>query len=160
MAIPVFDGHNDVLLDGALVRRRLDEGHLDLARARAGGFAGGFFAIFTPHPDGSTAASTASRSRRSSTTSRSRHTFARHPQAARARAGRSAARGALAAATSSSAAAVLAVMHIEGAEAIDPGLELLPALHALGLRSLGITWSRPNAFAPACRSTRRRHRPG
>ena len=37
-------------------------------------------------------------------------------------------------------------MHIEGAEAIDPGLEILPALHALGLRSLGITWSRPNAF--------------
>ena len=42
---------------------------------------------------------------------------------------------------------VLAVMHIEGAEAIDPGLELLPALHALGLRSIGPTWSRPNAFA-------------
>ena len=37
-------------------------------------------------------------------------------------------------------------MHIEGAEVLDPGLELLPALHALGLRSLGITWSRPNAF--------------
>src|SRR4051812_49323392 len=41
---------------------------------------------------------------------------------------------------------VVAVMHIEGAEAVDPGLELLPALHALGLRSIGITWSRPNAF--------------
>jgi membrane dipeptidase len=37
-------------------------------------------------------------------------------------------------------------MHVEGAEAIDPTLERLPALHALGLRSLGITWSRPNAF--------------
>jgi membrane dipeptidase len=42
---------------------------------------------------------------------------------------------------------VLAVMHIEGAEAVDAELELLPALRAFGLRSLGITWSRPNAFA-------------
>jgi membrane dipeptidase len=41
---------------------------------------------------------------------------------------------------------VKAVMHIEGAEAIEPGLGNLPELHARGLRSLGITWSRPNAF--------------
>ena len=41
---------------------------------------------------------------------------------------------------------VVAVMHIEGAEAVDAELEMLPALHAFGLRSLGITWSRPNAF--------------
>jgi microsomal dipeptidase-like Zn-dependent dipeptidase len=37
-------------------------------------------------------------------------------------------------------------MHIEGAEAIEAGLGNLPGLHARGLRSLGITWSRPNAF--------------
>ena len=56
--IRIFDGHNDVLLrlarsgdadDG--VRRFLDgdgAGHLDLPRARAGGLAGGLFAIFVP----------------------------------------------------------------------------------------------------------------
>src|SRR2546430_1220622 len=51
--IPFIDGHNDVLLalylagDGAgpfLAGR--SEGHLDLARARKGGFAAGFFAVF------------------------------------------------------------------------------------------------------------------
>ncbi len=39
-----------------------------------------------------------------------------------------------------------AVLHIEGAEALDPNLDTLYLLHAAGLRSLGITWSRPNAF--------------
>jgi membrane dipeptidase len=39
-----------------------------------------------------------------------------------------------------------AVMHLEGAEAIDPGLEALDTWHAAGLRSLGPVWSRANAF--------------
>jgi membrane dipeptidase len=39
-----------------------------------------------------------------------------------------------------------AVMHLEGAEAIDPGLEALETWHAAGLRSLGPVWSRANAF--------------
>src|SRR5690348_8702194 len=40
-----------------------------------------------------------------------------------------------------------AVLHLEGAEAIDPDLEGLYHWHAAGLRSLGPVWSRPNAFA-------------
>ena len=40
-----------------------------------------------------------------------------------------------------------AVLHLEGAEAIDPGLEALDTWYAAGLRSLGPVWSRPNAFA-------------
>ncbi len=40
-----------------------------------------------------------------------------------------------------------AVMHLEGAEAIDDGLEALELWHAAGLRSLGPVWSRPNSFA-------------
>ena len=39
-----------------------------------------------------------------------------------------------------------AVLHIEGAEAIDANFELLDVLYAAGLRSLGPVWSRPNAF--------------
>ena len=57
--IPIFDGHNDVLL--RLYRRAgaeavtaflqgEDKGHLDLPKARMGGFAGGLFAIFVPSP--------------------------------------------------------------------------------------------------------------
>src|ERR687885_810159 len=38
------------------------------------------------------------------------------------------------------------VLHIEGAEAIDPELEALELWYAAGLRSLGPVWSRPNAF--------------
>jgi membrane dipeptidase len=39
------------------------------------------------------------------------------------------------------------VLHLEGAEAIDPGLEALDHWYAAGLRSLGPVWSRANAFA-------------
>jgi len=40
----------------------------------------------------------------------------------------------------------VAVLHLEGAEAIDPALEALDLWRAAGLRSLGPVWSRPNAF--------------
>ena len=38
------------------------------------------------------------------------------------------------------------MLHIEGAETIDPGLEALEFWYGAGLRSLGPVWSRPNAF--------------
>ena len=44
------------------------------------------------------------------------------------------------------AGVLAAVLHIEGAEAIDPEFETLDVLHQAGLRSLGPVWSRPNAF--------------
>src|SRR5439155_1382625 len=51
--VPFIDGHNDILLtlhlagDGAApFLSRRSEGHLDLERAREGGFAAGFFAVF------------------------------------------------------------------------------------------------------------------
>jgi membrane dipeptidase len=40
----------------------------------------------------------------------------------------------------------LAVLHLEGAEAIDASLEALEVWHEAGLRSLGPVWSRPNGF--------------
>jgi membrane dipeptidase len=52
---PIFDGHNDTLLALDLDPRRPasllergTSGHLDLPRAREGGFAGGMFAVFVP----------------------------------------------------------------------------------------------------------------
>src|SRR2546423_949822 len=39
-----------------------------------------------------------------------------------------------------------AVLHLEGAEAIDVDLEALDLWYAAGLRSLGPVWSRPNRF--------------
>src|SRR5262245_4143474 len=52
----VFDGHNDTLMrlyaqqnyDGSAFFKRNEGGHVDLPRARAGGFGGGFFAIYVP----------------------------------------------------------------------------------------------------------------
>lgn len=40
-----------------------------------------------------------------------------------------------------------AILHYEGAEAIDPEFAMLRLSYELGLRSLGFTWSRPNIFA-------------
>ena len=146
MALPVFDGHNDVLLAERSFADASDEGELDLARARAGGFAGGFFAIFTPHPDGYTPGGAGPEPPVP-------YTLA-HP-ATLAGIGKLLAleeEGALRVVRDGAdldleaGGPIRAVMHIEGAEAIDPELEALPALHALGLRSLGLTWSRPNAF--------------
>jgi membrane dipeptidase len=38
------------------------------------------------------------------------------------------------------------ILHFEGAEPVDAGLENLEAWVERGLRSIGIVWSRPNAF--------------
>src|SRR5262245_28728189 len=56
--LPIFDGHNDTLLslylrergEGRTFFERSEKGHLDLPRAREGGFGGGFFAVYIP-PD-------------------------------------------------------------------------------------------------------------
>jgi membrane dipeptidase len=42
--------------------------------------------------------------------------------------------------------AIAAVVHFEGAEAIDPHLDMLDFFYAAGLRSIGPVWSRPNDF--------------
>jgi len=41
---------------------------------------------------------------------------------------------------------IVAIIHFEGAEAIEPGLDSLDDFYAKGLRSIGIVWSRINAF--------------
>jgi membrane dipeptidase len=54
--LPIFDGHNDTLLELHLAEPkdslsffvRNEKGHIDLPRAHEGGLGGGFFAIFTP----------------------------------------------------------------------------------------------------------------
>jgi membrane dipeptidase len=45
----------------------------------------------------------------------------------------------------------VAVLHLEGAEAIDADLEALDFWYAAGLRSLGPVWSRPNWFGHGVR---------
>lgn len=160
MTIPVFDGHNDAITRAGepdLSRRRGD-GHLDLPRMREGGMRGGIFAIFTPSPGAS--------SEPVVFTDRGVHAVPLAAplshEAAAAHAGAAAERlldlereGELVVARTiadvdaayDGSSPPVAVLHLEGAEAIDPGLDSLGEWHAKGLRSLGPVWSRANAFA-------------
>ena len=75
------------------------------------------------------------------------HTFGRHPQAARARAGGSGARGALARRPRARRARRSPSCTSRAPRRSTPASSCCPRSHALGLRSVGPTWSRPNAFA-------------
>lgn len=160
----IFDGHNDVLLKlyrqgGKDAVRQFTEGyegHIDAPKARAGGFGGGFFAIYVPSTDDSD----------------DRHEEMSQPsydlplpqeipfkealpvvleQAAilsRLEAG-----GALKICRTTDdirhcldTGTMAAIMHMEGAEAIDTDFNALEVLYNAGLRSLGPVWSRPTAF--------------
>ena len=162
---PIFDGHNDFLL--RLLRdpeRRkatwltdTGRGHLDLPRMRAGGMAGGFFAIYVPSdemPDLS-----AEMERPPYRLPLPDPVPMAHAQAvALAMAGHlawmeRASGGAFEVCTDVAAiracmdrGAVAAIMHMEGAEPIGPDLDALHLFHAMGLRSLGPVWSRPTIF--------------
>lgn len=160
----VFDGHNDTLLrlwqnGDHRGRRFLDgdgEGHIDLPRAKAGGLAGGFFAIyvpgsdgFFPDPDDGVVADEppigpvdSTRARRITLEMAAillRMCNAR-PDVVRL------CRTASDIVRAEADAAMAAIMHIEGAEAIGPDLGELEVLYAAGLRSIGPVWSRPNIF--------------
>ncbi len=162
--VPVFDGHNDTLLqlyrspepdkEKLFVEGAPANWHIDLPRARKGGFAGGFFAIFPP-PSRKSGDSVPAAPRsdeklppelsmdeaRVSTLAMA-SILLRLERAGALTVCRSGAdiRAAMA------RGIVAAVFHIEGVEAIDPGLAMLDVLHAAGLRSLGPVWSRQNAF--------------
>lgn len=164
---PVFDGHNDMLQAFFRGERnffeRSDEGHIDLPRAIEGGLAGGFCALFVrseapeepliepvsepdviaqydlafdPTPElGPAQQSTISMmgtllqlERDSDGRLKVVRTAAEIEQCLQD-------------------GVFAALMHIEGAECIDPDLNALYVFHVAGLRSLGPVWSRPNDFA-------------
>ncbi len=163
----VFDGHNDLLLRlcraperrAAIWSGAEGGGHLDLPRMRAGGFAGGFFAIYVPSPaSGDLDALQASM--------RPPYAVPLPPlmeagealpvamaQAGHfhwmARASEGAFRICLTVDDIHAAMAegvIAGILHMEGAEAIGPDLDALHLFHAMGVRSLGPVWSRPTIF--------------
>lgn len=166
-ALPLtFDGHNDFLLRlfrEPQNRKRVWEGaagggQLDLRRMKAGGFAGGFFAIYMPSPQ--------------SFDDEEFQRMMRNPpyavplppalplEAAQpmalAMAGHllwlertgdlKICRSAAEIREAMHWGRIAAVMHMEGAEAIGPDLDALYVWREAGLRSLGPVWSRPTAF--------------
>jgi membrane dipeptidase len=167
---PLIDGHNDTLL---VLQRAVHRGEapsfagglpgadIDLPRARAGGFAGGFFACFAPESLDEDGAAHEEQEIAADGSWSVPYDDAIDPgwalEVTLAMAARLLAleregslrivrrvadlEACLADGT------LAAILHIEGAEALDPDrLDRLYALHALGLRSVGPVWSRPNAF--------------
>ena len=171
---PIFDGHNDTLLNLHLEHRgngrsffeRSEKGHIDLPRAREGGLAGGFFAIFTPN------------NRKPPTKKQKKEAYKdlkktkkgykvplpdpiRHKDALRFTTAVATHLYEIEKASDGEVKIVrtakelrkclkdgtfAAIFHIEGGEAIDTNYDALHILHAAGLRSLGPVWSRPNKF--------------
>lgn len=167
----IFDGHNDTLLALTLPQRGAgrsffdasSKGHLDLPRAKSGGFGGGFFAMFTPPPDDLapkgaddkdlqiTPKGWKVRMAQPIEQGWAAELVGRMMQLARDIESRS--QGAARVVhdlqefdASWEQDALTMILHIEGAEAIGPGLDELHQLYDQGLRSLGPVWSRPNVF--------------
>ncbi|MFC1661736.1 dipeptidase [Gemmatimonadota bacterium] len=171
--VPVFDGHNDTLLRLTLKTPEKEdafftggeEGHIDLPRAKAGGLAGGLFAVFVPTPgwqkevlwreEGPKGprknkgwdvplAGRVSQGRALNAVLSMAATLFRLEKRSRGQLRVIRTHRQLLSAMDKGALA--AVLHMEGVEALKKDLDALPVLHEAGLRSLGPVWSRPNAF--------------
>src|SRR5207248_2066758 len=181
LLLPVLDGHNDVISEllGAeraarsfelngdrqrvrnfFERGRTEDGHIDLPRAREGGFGGGLFSIYVSADPQAAPPAGALLGQRDGREVR----FPRPVELGYAQRTSLAQLGVLFRLQHESKGqlrvvrtldemkramadgALSAVIHFEGAEAIDPGLDALEVFYATGLRSLGPVWSRPNDF--------------
>ncbi|MHA3913638.1 dipeptidase [Halovulum sp. GXIMD14793] len=159
----IFDGHNDLIL--RLMRGQvtpegvvqgLVDGHIDLPRARQGGFGGGFFAVYVPDPPeiaidhDEMAKSSYDLPLSPALAQDSSLDFIRRGfdmlDALEAAGGITLCRTAAELEAALQRDRMAAIAHIEGAEAIDPDFAVLHELHGRGLRSLGPVWSRPTAF--------------
>ncbi|EMW1140632.1 dipeptidase [Serratia marcescens] len=156
---PVFDGHNDLLLNlwlqhdddpATAFYSRVTPGHLDFARMRRGGFFGGLFAVFIP-PVSHIA------QMRHQTQDEAQATFdplaIAERQIAILQQLEQASQGQLRICRTATEIEqcrlnrqIAAVLHIEGAGMIDAELTQLEAFYRLGVRSIGPFWNLPNAF--------------
>jgi membrane dipeptidase len=166
--IPVFDGHNDLLLRLLSEPERRAEifltgegkGHLDLPRMKQAGFAGGFFAVYLPSPMAHDAAEYQRKMANPpyqlplpdligfdqaigpATATVGHLLWMERASEGALKICRTAAEVDTCIATGT----IAAILHMEGAEAIDESLDALHLFHAIGLRSIGPVWSRPTIF--------------
>ena len=137
----IIDGHNDLVLHRWRGEPTL---HMDLDAARDVGFAGGWFALYVPSPK---------------TPDPTEIPYSvplpdaiPHEEASSVAEQLFAALSGLPVERATSAddfreGVVTAIVHMEGAEPIAPDLSNLEQWYERGLRSIGLVWSRPNAFA-------------
>lgn len=160
----IFDGHNDVLLKlhraGGLTASESfvtgRDGAIDLPTAQAGGFGGGFFAVYVPSPiDLDFKFEEMSKPRYDLPLPEPIDWEDAFPvvmaQAAilfdlEKRGALTVCRTAHEIEGALADGRIAAIFHIEGAEAIDPDLHTLEVLYQAGLRSIGPVWSRETIF--------------
>ena len=166
----VFDGHNDTLLQIFRPRpgkersffERSQTGHLDLPRAREGGFGGGFFACYVPapknggwseesalalHQNGYTVAGAPPLDPAYARDFAAELTEGLFRLEARSDRRLRVVRGAGELSRCLRDGVLAAILHYEGAENLGPDPGAIEDLYGVGLRSLGLVWSRPNAYA-------------
>lgn len=137
----IVDGHNDLV---SRIWRGDEIRHMHLDEAHAAGFAGGFFALFVPSP-------------KPASPTTARYELPLPPPIPRDEAARVADELYEVFQTLSVELAtsphdfrpgrVAAILHLEGAEPLAADLSDLDSWYARGLRSVGLVWSRANAFA-------------
>jgi membrane dipeptidase len=137
----IIDGHNDLVLHCWRGEPTL---HLDLEAAREAGFSGGFFALYVPSPKvpdpeeipysvplpDSLPQKEAARIAEELFAALCELPVVRATSVGDFREGQ-----------------VTAIVHMEGADPLAPDLSDLERWYERGLRSVGLVWSRPNAFA-------------
>lgn len=145
----IFDGHNDTLTSGLDSSSELlhefingtTDKHIDLGKAQAGGLAGGFFAVFVRALEGEKqvgyeragvqAEKYIELLEKIESLSQGKLQFCRsHADLQLAMEKDS----------------LAAFLHFEGAEPVKPDMSDIKHWYDRGLRSIGITWSRENAF--------------
>lgn len=165
--VKVFDGHNDALLvshmrEGRGVASfldRNDSGHLDLPRAKEGGFVGGFFAVMgmseaSPGawPIDFNGGAVEARVAAPISIQRAQHvaltgagTMLRLEELSKGEIKLCLTPDDLDGCLANGVLA--AILHFEGAEPVEADLSTLEVYYRAGLRSIGLAWSRPNVFA-------------
>ncbi len=140
-SIPIIDGHTDYLLSltntGRSFLEETSEGHVDLPRARKGNIGAMISAVFIrneflpTHALIQTLRAVDLLKRTVEASDGQMEMITSHDQLVRCL----------------NEGVFGAILHYEGAEAIDPEFVVLRLSYEMGLRSLGLVWSRPTIFA-------------
>jgi membrane dipeptidase len=164
----VFDGHNDTILSlektGRSFSTRSSEGHIDLPRAREGGLGGGFFAVYIHDPAAVAQARQGGAPDGAMRLYEDERTWPEPMSLEYAQSQALRLFGRLLRVQAASGDEVQIVrtaaqllrclddgvfamlLHLEGAEPLDPEGNALETFYAAGLRSVGLTHSRRNRY--------------